>query len=272
MTTATLTTTPNTINKRTTTMPIAATAGRAGTLSQIGLLFQWQLRRGLPMIPFLVVVQAMMAVLTVFGYGLLIGSPPPEVAMYLATGAVIVNLIMVGLVITPQGVAESKTEGSLGWMRTLPVPRWVYLASELLLWVLLTLPGTALGLFLGAWHYDVTLSISPWLILAAPLTAFIATTVGYSMALLTPPRVAALITQIIVFVVLMFSPISFPASRLPGWLSAAHRWLPFEPLADLMRATLLSNQFDMPMRSIVVLAVWTVVASIGAMAALSKRT
>ncbi|MCL1871888.1 MAG: ABC transporter permease [Promicromonosporaceae bacterium] len=242
------------------------------SLRQLGLLVQWQLRRGADMVPFLVVVQVLLSVTTVFGYGLLVGTPPPDAAAYLATGAATVTLIMVGLVMTPQGVGQSKTEGSLAWMRTLPVPRWAYLASDLVVWTLIALPGSVLGVVAGAWRFDVTLSISPWIVLAAPLVSLVAATVGYSMALLLKPQLAALVSQVIVFVVLLFSPISFPAARLPQWLGVVHDWLPIQPMAELMRAMLLSDTFQMSTRSSLVLAAWTVVALAGAGRALARRS
>lgn len=261
---------------RTTMAPLARTSAAAAldtsVLRQLGLLIQWQFRRGAEMFPLLVVVQTLLAATTVFGYGMLVGDPPPLAAMFLATGAATINLIMVGLVLTPQGVAQSKTEGSLAWMRTLPVPRWTFFASELIVYAIVALPGAVLGLVLGAWQFDVTLSLSPWLALAAPLVALIATSVGYSIALLLKPQVAALVSQVIVFVVLLFSPISIPGERLPEWLSTVHEWLPIAPMADLMRASLLSDTFSMDARPAIVLAVWTVLALVGASRALSRRT
>ena len=254
--------------------PVTAPAlvGRAATWRQLGLLVQWQFRRGAEMMPLLVIVQILLSVTTVFGYGLLVGDPPPEAAAFLATGAATVTLIMVGLVMTPQGVGQSKTEGSLAWMRTLPVPRWTYLASELIVWTLVALPGSVLGVVAGAWRFDVDLSISPWIVLAAPLVSLIAATVGYSMALLLKPQLAQLISQVIVFIVLLFSPISFPAARMPEWLATMHEWLPIAPMADLMRASLMSDVFAMPLRSTLVLAAWTAVALYGAGRALSRRS
>ncbi len=36
-----------------------------------------------------------------------------------------------GLVITPQVIADARKEGSLDWMRTLPVPRWSFFAADI---------------------------------------------------------------------------------------------------------------------------------------------
>ena len=238
---------------------------------QFGLLLQWQVRRLTSLVPLLVLVQALLAVTTVFGYGLLIGTPSPEAAAYLATGAPTITLIMVGLVMTPQAVAQAKTEGSLAWLRTLPVPRTVFLAADLALYTLVALPGMVLGAITGAWHFHIALVPAPWILLAAPLVSLVAATVGYSAALLLRPQLAQLLSQVLVFVTLLFSPISFPVDRLPGWLAAAHQWLPLEPMADLMRAALLADRFTLPARSAVVLATWAVAGLIVAAAVLRRR-
>jgi ABC-2 type transport system permease protein len=235
------------------------------------LLLQWQLRRSLPYIPLLVVVQVALAVATVVGYGLLVGTPSPDVALYLATGAPTITLITVGLVMTPQMLAQAKTEGSLDWMRTLPVPRWTFLASDLLMWTLIALPGMVLGVVAGVLRFDVHLSIAPWVVLAALLVSLTSASVGYAMASVLPPMLAQLLTQVLIFVVLLFSPVSYPASRMPEWLQTAHQFLPIEPMAQLVRAGLANASFTVPGRSMVVLGLWVCVSVAAALAALRRR-
>jgi len=244
----------------------------APVVRQLGLLVQWQLRRMSSYLPLLVIIQVLLAVTTVLGYGLLIGTPPPEQALYLATGASTVTLVMVGLVMTPQMVAQSRTEGSLDWMRTLPVPRAVFLGADLLLWTVIALPGMVLGIAAGAWRFHITLSLSWWLPLAAIAVALTSACVGYAIATLAPPQVAQLASQVLVFIVLLFSPVSYPASRLPHWLAEVHQWLPIQPMADAMRAALVSQTFAMTPRSVVLLVGWMVVCLAGASWALSRRT
>ena len=235
------------------------------------LLLQWQLRRGSTMMPLLVVVQIGMAVATVVGYGLLVGDPTPDVGLYLATGAPTITLITVGLVMAPQMLAQAKTEGSLDWMRTLPVPRWTFLASDLLMWTLIALPGMVLGVVAGVVRFDVQLSIAPWLVAAALLVSLTSAAVGYAMASVLPPMLAALLTQVLVFVVLLFSPVSYPASRMPEWLQHTHAYLPIEPMAQVVRAGLANADFSVPGRSLVVLGVWCVASVGAALAALRRR-
>jgi ABC-2 type transport system permease protein len=235
------------------------------------LLLQWQLRRSLPYIPLLVVVQVALAVATVVGYGLLVGTPSPDVALYLATGAPTITLITVGLVMTPQMLAQAKTEGSLDWMRTLPVPRWTFLASDLLMWTLIALPGMVLGVVAGVLRFNVNLSIAPWVVLAALLVSLTSASVGYAMASVLPPMLAQLLTQVLIFVVLLFSPVSYPASRMPEWLQTVHEFLPIEPMAQLVRAGLANASFTVPGRSMVVLGVWVCVSVAAALTALRRR-
>ncbi|NMM17291.1 MAG: ABC transporter permease [Cellulomonas sp.] len=235
------------------------------------LLLQWQLRRGSTSMPLLVVVQIAMAVATVIGYGLLVGDPTPDVALYLATGAPTITLITVGLVMTPQMLGQAKIEGSHDWMRTLPVPRWTFLASDLLMWTLIALPGMVLGIVAGVMRFDVQLSIAPWLVGAALLVSLTSASVGYAMASVLPPMLAMLLTQVLVFVVLLFAPVSYPASRMPEWLQTAHEFLPIEPMAQVVRAGLANDAFTVPGRSVVVLGVWCVASVGAALVALRRR-
>ena len=240
-------------------------------VGQTLLLAQWQFRRQAQALPLLVVVQVFLAIATVIGYGLIVGDPSPEVALYLATGAPTVTLITVGLVMTPQMLVQAKTEGSLDWLRTLPVPRSLFLVSDLLVWTLLALPGMILGVLAGALRFDITLSPAPWLVGAAVLVSVTAASVGYAMATLLPPAVAQLLTQMLIFIVMLFSPVSYPADRLPEWLATVHEFLPIEPMAQLIRAGLAHDQFTVPGRSLVVLGVWCVASVLGAVAALRRQ-
>ena len=59
-------------------------------------------------------------------------------------------MISVGLVALPQTVGEQKTEGSLAYMRSLPVPRLAYLVADLTVWLGIVIPGVVLGVLVGA--------------------------------------------------------------------------------------------------------------------------
>lgn len=239
---------------------------------QYGLLTRWQLQRQSAYIPLLVVVQAALAAGTVLGFGILMGDLDPGSSLFLATGAPTITLIVVGLVMAPQMLAQAKTEGSSQWLMTLPVPRLVFLAADLTVWTLIALPGTVLALAVGVLRYDITLSVVWWVVPAALLVSLTAAAIGYAMAALLPPQVAQLMTQLVVFVILLFSPISVAVERFPGWLATVHQWLPISPMAELLRAGLANDVFSVPPRSLAVLLAWCVASVVLAGIALRRRT
>ncbi|WP_066464530.1 ABC transporter permease [Sanguibacter suarezii] len=240
-------------------------------LRQYGLLTQWQLRRQSASLPILVVVQALLAVGTVLGFGIIMGEMSGTAALFLATGAPTVTLITVGLVMAPQMLSQAKTEGSSAWMMTLPVPRLAFLAADLTVWTLVALPGTLLALLAGVARYDIELSIAAWALPAAVLVSLTAAAVGYAMAAVLPPTIAQLMTQLLIFAILLFSPITFPADRLPDWLADLHRVLPVEPMAELVRAGLAQDTFTVPASSVAVLVAWCAGSVALAAVALRRR-
>lgn len=242
-----------------------------GSLSQFGLMVQWQLRRSSSFLPLMIVVQILLAVATVVGYGLLAGEVGHTAGLYLATGAPTITLITIGLVMTPQSVLQSKTEGSLDWLRTLPVPREVFLLADLSIWTVIALPGAVVGALAGTLAFGVRLAPTWWLIPATLLVSLTSASLGYAIGTLMHPTLAHLVSQVLLFVVMLFTPISYPVDRLPGWAQAAHQWLPLEPMAQAIRGSLAPNEFSVAPRAWAVLTAWSVVAVICAGLALRRR-
>lgn len=58
------------------------------------------------------------------------------------------------------------------------------------------------------------------------------------MAYASHPQVTQMVTQVVVFIALMFAPVNYPAERLPGWFATVHDFLPFQYMAQAMRETL----------------------------------
>lgn len=248
-----------------------STPGWRLTLTQSGLLIQWNLRRSSTYLPLMVVVQVLLAVATIIGFGFLAGDLTPETALFLATGSPTITLVMVGLVMTPQVVADAKREGSIDWMHTLPVPRAIFLLADLTMWTLVALPGLVLAVLAGVWRYDLQLSPAPWLVVAVLVVSLTAASVGYALAVLLPPQLAMLVSQLLVFTILLFTPVSFPAERMPAWMQQLHQYLPFEPMAQVVRGGLAADVFDVPLRSVIVLAFWCVLSIGGVIWALTRR-
>ncbi|KGM14003.1 ABC transporter permease [Cellulomonas bogoriensis] len=220
-------------------------------------LLRWQIAQVGGMLPLIVVVQALLAAGIIIGFGFLIPDLTLEAATFLSTGAPTVLLMTVGLVIVPQGVARARTDGTFAYLRTLPVARPLLLLADLTVWLMICIPsiGVAVGV---AWlRYGIDLQPDwPVLLTAALLVTVTAASVGYAIAVTLPPMLAQLVSQVLVFFVLLFSPITFPATQLPTWFQSVHDVLPIRPAADLLRSGLVSGTYDAGVQDLVVLVLW----------------
>ncbi|CAM3736289.1 ABC transporter permease [Occultella aeris] len=235
-------------------------------------LLRWTLAQIGAMLPLIIVVQAMLAAGIIVGFGFLIPNIDAPTALFLSTGAPTVLLLTIGLVMVPQGVSRSRTDGTFTYMRGLPVARPLLLAADLTVWLLIGLPSVAVGVLVATLRYDIALSFDwPVLIAATLLVTLMATAVGYAIAVSLPPMLAQLITQVLVFFVLLFSPVTFGVGQLPEWFQAAHDILPVRPAADLLRAGLASDVFGASLRDLAVLVAWTVAGVAISVRALVRR-
>lgn len=194
-------------------------------------------------------------------------------ALFLTTGTPTVLLLVLGFVIVPQGVATARTNGTLTYQRAMPVPRPLLLLSDLTIWLLIALPSVGVAILVGWLTYGISLSVAwPTLIAGCLLVTLMATSVGYALAISFPPMVAQALTQALVVIVMLFSPVNFPASQLPQWYQNVHDFLPVESGADLIRSGLASAQFESSARDIWVLGAWTVVGLAITLKALTRRS
>lgn len=224
------------------------------------LLLLWNTIRLRYTLPLMLAIQTMLAVGIVVGFSFLIPTIDKDTALYLSTGAPTLGLITVGMVLAPQLVAQAKIEGTFDHNRALPVSRAAILAADLSLWLVTALPGLTLALLTAMLRFDLTLNVSPLVVPAILLVALTATAIGYAVAYAAAPTVANLVSQMIVFIALMFSPVNFPADRLPGWLQTAHHVLPFQHMAEAVRDTLATPTDGISAAPFGVLTAWCVVS------------
>lgn len=246
--------------------------GAAGVLATYVTLLRWTLSQIGALLPLIIVVQALLAAGIIVGFGFIIPDIDGGTALFLSTGAPTVLLLTLGLVMVPQGVARARTDGTFHYMRSMPVWRPLLLAADLTVWLIVALPSVAVAVLVAMWRYDISLSVDwPVLISATVLVTVTATAVGYAIAVTLPPLLAQLVTQVLVFFVLLFSPITFPLEQLPQWFQAVHDVLPVRPGADLVRAGLASDHFSAQLRDLLVLGVWCVVGLAVSLRALVRR-
>jgi ABC-2 type transport system permease protein len=156
-------------------------------------------------------------------------------------------------------------------MRSLPIPRVVYLLADMTVWLAVVLPGVVFAVIIASIRFGLDLEISPLVVPAVVLVALTATSIGYALASLLPPMVANMASQVLVIFILMFSPLNFPADRLPGWLAAIHNVLPIQAMGEVMRGTLASNSFPITFGAFALLGAWCVASFAATSVVLTRR-
>ncbi|MCU0280958.1 MAG: ABC transporter permease [Acidimicrobiia bacterium] len=223
------------------------------------------------LVPF-VLVQVLMGAGMALVYGFYLGNMPAAAATFVATGAPTLAVIPLGMALAPSLIAGRKIEGTYDFMWSLPVPRLTAALSSYTVFTALAAPGFAAALGIAAWRYDLDLHVSAWVVPAVLLSSLMAASVGFAVGhAVTEPALVNVITNLVIFVVLMFSPIAFPIENFPGWLAAAHRVLPFWHMANVVRASLTEGLVTGAWASYLVLAGWTLGAWLLAAWAVGRR-
>ncbi len=189
--------------------------------------------------PFIVMVQLAFTFGMVLGYGYLIPDISDRGALYLTTGAATQALITIGLIGLPQHMAESKAFGRLEYFLTLPISREIYLLSIVTMVALISLPGMVISIIFGAWHYDLSLQVSAWVLVVGPLGVLCLSGFGIAIAILSPhQQLTNAITQLMIFYALLFAPVMIPEDQLPDVLNTVAIIFPTTYVADAVRGAL----------------------------------
>jgi ABC-2 type transport system permease protein len=235
------------------------------------LMVKWSFLSYRPWLSLNFAVQIGIAIGMIYGLSFFFPAITPDVAKYLTTGAPTLVLLVAGFVIGPQIIASARLEGTFEYIWSLPVGRMSHLAADATVMLGSTIPGIVLPVVLGAFHFDFSLDISLLVIPAVILIAASGSFLGYSIAFLVPkPMMVMVITQIFSFAVMLFSPVMFPAERLPGWLQSIHRVLPIQYMADLTRGTLTDLNVNLGLAFILVSA-WCIIGFLVTLIVINRR-
>lgn len=241
-------------------------------IKQYLLLVNWQILRLRTILPLFVAIQIMTGIGFTIGLGFMFPDIDSATALFFVTGGPTLILIMVGMVLLPQMIAEDKSSGSLTYIWALPISRITYLLADLTVWFVCILPGIALALAIGSWYYRFSLVIS-WMFF--PATFFVGMTascIGYGIAhFVSKPQAISLITNLLLFVVFLFSPIHYPLAHLPIWLQRLHILLPFSYMSDLMRSSLTEYEIDSPGKAFSIMSIWLLISFVSVAVVLQKR-
>jgi ABC-2 type transport system permease protein len=221
---------------------------------------------------FLFVIQMLMSAGMAYMYGFYLGDLPPAGQLFVVTGIPALALVPIGLVWVPSLIGQHKLRNTYDFLWSMPVPRAVSAASTFTTFTALALPGMAVALWIAWIRYDVSLEIS-WLVVPAVLlSSLMATSVGFGLGHLIPdPRMTNVLTNVIVFFVLLFSPIVVPIELFPDWLQAFHRVLPLYAMATVIRDGLTDGLVTGVGGAYAVLGAWTVAAWAGVAWVVGRR-
>ncbi|MCL1990150.1 MAG: ABC transporter permease [Defluviitaleaceae bacterium] len=190
------------------------------------------------------------------GYTFMFADIDPGTMLYLATGAPTILLIMAGFVILPQQNGVAKTEGYIEFLRTLPIKRWNIIMTDMIIWLCVIFPGIVISMLVTHLIFDPGYALSFTILPAFLLVSITAIAIGYGFSFALQPHVTQMLSSLLMFGTLMFSPINFPIEHLPNWLQIVHRFLPFHTMANVMRASLASTTYTVYAWEYVKLGLW----------------
>jgi ABC-2 type transport system permease protein len=236
--------------------------GPSHWLASLRIMLRWELGSLRLLLPVIAAVQLLIGAGIPVGFGLMVPELSVEAATYLVSGSAAITLIIVGLTMGPQIVSAHRQQGTYDFVWSLPVPRSASAAAWFAVMLVLALPAFVATLLVGSWRYELDLSVSPAVLAGAVLlVVFTATMLGYAIAHAVPSPMAVMgVSQVLIFVVIGFSPINYPLDRLPSWLQQAHAWLPFESMGQVVRAALTDGFVTGVARPYALLAAWAAIA------------
>jgi ABC-2 type transport system permease protein len=243
------------------TPPLIIRSGTGNWWRSLSAMLRWHLTSMRLFLPVLIVVQMLIAAGFSVGISLFFTEVSTTVALYLATGAAIIALVLVGLVVAPQLIASEKDAGTYDFSWSLPVPRSAAVVAWVLLCAVVSIPSMLMALLVAGLRLEVEYQVSWSIVPAVVLVLVSGTMIGYGLAhAIERTSLTQLLSQVLAFGLLGFTPITYPIENLPSWLGSVHRVLPFYHMGVIVRGGLTKGIVaDLGVSYLIVL-VWTLIA------------
>lgn len=242
--------------------PVAVRRGVGNWGRGLSAVLRWQLTSMRLLYPLLVVVQILIAAGLSVGISLFFTEVDERVGLYLGTGAAVISLILVGVVVAPQLIAAEKEAGTYEFSWSLPVPRSASVVAWVVLCVLVSVPSMIVALVVAGWRLDLTYDLSWSIVSATLLVTVCGTMIGYALAhAIERTSLTQLLSQVLAFGILGFTPITYPIENLPSWLASVHRVLPFHHMGVIVRGGLTKGLVTGVALSYLVVSVWALIAA-----------
>ena len=220
---------------------------------------------------FIAMIQVVLTVSFVIGFGYFMRPISELQARYLTTGIATNMIVSVALVGLPNIISQGKAEGRLDYFLTLPVSREIYIAAQVTQVALTSLPGVAFAIWFGDWHYGLRLTYDPIVVVVVILGVLSLAGVGIAIGTISPqPQLTNALTNLTMFYVLLFAPVLLPKEQLPALLRHFSVAMPPTYTADAMRGALTDLPGTDLARSLWVMGAFTL-GSLGLSAAAIRR-
>ena len=178
----------------------------------------------------------------VFAFSFISGSRDPELGRYFVSGAAVMSLVTLGVMMVAQDMAQSRRNGAILYYASLPISKTAFILAVVTGNGMAAVPGMIITLLVGSWYFGFSLALNPLMLAVVPLSAISLAGVGAAIGLGIPNwRVAGLVAQATMFFIMFFAPVMIPLERLPTVLQWTGRILPPTYAAQAFRAALLPD-------------------------------
>lgn len=159
--------------------------------------------------------------------------------IFIISGAAIFAVATEGIVTMAQRVGTMKKEGMLVYYASLPISKVAFIIAIMFSRLIVALPGMVMPILIGPLLYKVNLEPSLWIFILLPLTALALSAIGMVLgSLISSLELVSVITNVLIFVLLMGAPVFIPVESLPLPLQIMGYLLPPTYAADALRHAL----------------------------------
>ncbi|WP_447041108.1 ATP-binding cassette domain-containing protein [Streptomyces sp. DSM 118878] len=193
------------------------------------------------------------------------GNSDPESLLYIVSGAAVFSVATEGIATLAQRIGVIKNDGMMVYYASLPISKASFVAAMVLSRLLLIMPGLVTPVIAATLMYDVDFQVSPALLVVLPLSCLALSAIGLAIGtLIDSMDLIVVITNLLIFVLLLAAPVLIPPDSLPLPLRVLGYLMPPTYAADALRHTLTGNLGTAFTLDLAVLTAMTVIGLAGA--------
>lgn len=179
----------------------------------------------------------------VFGFGRIGGDDASiERILYIISGSAIFSVANDGLFVMASRIGVMRRDGILIYYASLPISNSAFLLAMMVSRLLITLPGMIVPILFGAWLYQIPLSFNLWVLLLLPIAGLALSSMGMALGVaIDNLEILHMITNILMFVMVMATPVFIPTEALPLPLQIFGYLMPPTYAAEALRQALLGT-------------------------------